>query len=134
MLKLFASRERGARVADAGFAINPNYAPLYATRSVAEIALGRFEQAKTDVEKAMRLSPCDPAMGQGHFNLSVVEFESGHFDAAIDDAHKAIDTGYRLFTPNAVLAAAYAFEVKTEEAKAALAEARRLNPNLTMKC
>ena len=34
--------------ADAGLAINPNFAPLYATRGVAETSIGRFEQAKSD--------------------------------------------------------------------------------------
>jgi len=37
------------RAADAGLAINPNIAPLYAARAGAEISLGRFDQAKSDL-------------------------------------------------------------------------------------
>jgi hypothetical protein len=47
--------KEGARVADAELAVNPNYAPAYAYRSIAESALGQFEQAKSDVQQAMRL-------------------------------------------------------------------------------
>jgi adenylate cyclase len=44
-------------VTNAGLAVNPNLAALYALRGVAENSLGRFEQAKSDLELAMRLSP-----------------------------------------------------------------------------
>ena len=65
--------------------------------------------------------------------LGDAELGLGHFDAAIDEYHKAIDAGYRTFIPYQDLAAAYALEGKMDEAKTALAEARRLNPKLTIK-
>ena len=46
-------------VADAGLAVDPNFAALYAARGVAENSLGRVEQAKSDLQLAMRLSPRD---------------------------------------------------------------------------
>ena len=42
-------------VADAGLAVDPNSARLYAARGNAETSLGRFEQAESDVRQAMRL-------------------------------------------------------------------------------
>ena len=47
-------------VIDAGLAINPNIAALYALRGVAENSMGRFEQAKSDLEQAMRLTRAVP--------------------------------------------------------------------------
>ena len=85
--------------ADAGLAINPNFAPLYATRGVAENSIGRFEQAKSDLQLAMRLSPRDPEIGFRHNQLGNIELNLGHFDAAIDEYHKAIDAGFRTFIP-----------------------------------
>jgi adenylate cyclase len=120
-------------VADAGLAVDPNYAGLYNQRGMAENALGRFEQAESDIRQAMRLSPRDPRMGAFHFAIGGTEIEWGHYDAAIDELHKAIEAGYRPFIPYAVLAASYALLGKMDEAKSALAEARRLNPNLTVK-
>ena len=134
-LYLFVSRRPNELLgaADAGLAIDPNFALLYDARGGAEVSLGRLEQAKSDIQRAMRLSPRDPSIGIWHFRLSGGELESRNFDAAIDEAHKAIDAGYRVFIPYANLAAAYALDGKMEEAKTALAEARRLNPNLTVK-
>jgi adenylate cyclase len=119
--------------ADAGLAINPNSALLYGARSPAELYLGRFEQAKSDAQQAMRLSPRDPRIGLWHWLLGVAEFSEGHYDASIDEYHEALDAGQRTYFTYSTLAAALALEGKMEEAKTALAEARRLNPNLTMK-
>ena len=70
-------------------------------RAIAETGLGRFEQAKSDLRQAMRLSPRDPRMGLWHFAIGGVEIEQGHYDAAIDEFHKAIEAGYRPFIPYA---------------------------------
>jgi len=121
------------RVADAGLAVNPNFAPLLDARSFAETALGRFEQAKSDSQQAMRLSPRDPELPSRLISLGMAEVGLGHFDAAIDQFQKAIDAGAHYFIPYVNLAAAYALEGKMEEAEPALAEARRLNPQLTVK-
>jgi tetratricopeptide (TPR) repeat protein len=45
------------QVADDGLATNPNASNLYQARSFAEVALGRFDQAISDAEQAIRLSP-----------------------------------------------------------------------------
>ncbi len=120
-------------VGDAGLAINPNFAQLLVARLVAENSLGRFEQAKVDAQRAMQLSPRDPLIGVFHVDAGDAEISLGHFDAAIDEYRKAIDSGFRLFFAYTNLAAAYAHAGKMEEAKAALAEARRLNPAITVK-
>jgi adenylate cyclase len=119
--------------ADAGLAIDPNFVLLLVPRALAEISLGRFEQAKTDAERAMQLSPRDPYIGMFHDITGIAEFGLGHLDSAIDEHHKAIDSGFRPYIVYANLSAAYAQAGKMAEAKTALAEARRLNPRLTVK-
>ena len=99
----------------------------------AENYLGQFEQAKSDVQQAMRFSPRDPRISQWHNFLADAELGLGHFDAAIDAANKAIDAGYRVFYSYLNLAAAHALKGDMDQAKAALAEARRLNPKLSVK-
>jgi adenylate cyclase len=123
----------GLEVADAGLVTNPNDARLYSARGFAEIALGRFEQAKADFQPAMRLSPRDPAIAQWHLSLGLAELGLGRFDAAIVEFRQSVDFGNRTFIPFGCLAAAYALEGKTEAARSAAAEARRLNPNFTIK-
>jgi tetratricopeptide (TPR) repeat protein len=96
-------------------------------------SLGRFEQAKSDAQLEMRLSPRDPLIGLSHIRLGHAELGLGHLDAAIDNYISAIDSGFRVFFVYSDLAAAYVLEGKMDEAKTALAEARRLNPKLTVK-
>jgi adenylate cyclase len=111
---------------DVGLAINPNSASLYRMRGTPEISLGRFEQAKSDAQQAMRLSPRDPGISGFHQVLGDAELHLKHFDGAIGEYQKA-DRDY------IDLAAAYALAGKMDEAKVALAEARRLEPKLTIK-
>ena len=92
--------------ADAGLAINPNDVGLLIARAIAENSLGHYEQAKADMERAIRLSPRDPYVGVFHIDLGEAEIGLGHFDAAIDEFRKAIDSGARPFYAYTNLAAA----------------------------
>jgi tetratricopeptide (TPR) repeat protein len=80
----------------------------------------------------MRLNPRSPELTI-LLQLGDVELVTGNIEAAIDQYRKAYDAGYRGYFLDASLAAAYALEGKMDEAKSALAEARRLNPSLTIK-
>ena len=84
--------DESLRTANAGLAINPNYAALYGVRSTANSSLGQFEQAKSDAQQAMRLSPRDPLIGLFHVRLGNAELGLGHFDAAIEEYQNAIDS------------------------------------------
>jgi tetratricopeptide (TPR) repeat protein len=132
---LLLSRRPGQalEVADAGLAVNPNDVSLLEPRASAENALGRYEQGKADAERAMRLSPHDPDVPFLHASVGDAELSLGHLDAAIDAYRQALDSGARVFFVYTNLAAAYAEAGKMDEAKAALAEARRLNPAITAK-
>ena len=68
-----------------------------ATRSTADDYSGRFEQAKSDIQQAMLLSPRDPAMSQWHNLRADPELGLGRFDEALEDVKKAVDGGYRTF-------------------------------------
>jgi adenylate cyclase len=122
--------EEGLRVADAALAINPNYAAEYSYRAYAETALHQFEQAKSDLQQAMRLSPLDPRMGAFHDKMAWAELGLGHFDAAIEESSRAIDVGPKAWFTYLCLATAHGLKGDIEDAKTPLAEARRLNPKL----
>jgi adenylate cyclase len=121
------------RVANAEIAINPNYAAAYTYRAQAETTLGQNEQAKSDVQQAMRLSPHDPRMGPWHDKMAWAELGLGHFDAAIEEENKAIDAGFKAWFAYFCLATAHGLKGDIDEAKTALTEARRLNPKLSVK-
>lgn len=119
--------------ANAGLVHNPNAATLYMARGWAELFLLQFEPAKSDARQALRLNPRGLEKGVLHRLLGYAELGLGHFDASIDEPHLAIDAGDRSYQSYTGLAAADALVGKMEEAKSALTEARRLNPNLTVK-
>jgi tetratricopeptide (TPR) repeat protein len=132
-LNLSHRRNEALSVSNAGLAVNPNLAALYALRGVAEDSLGRFDQAKTDLQLAMRLSPRDPGIGFWHVQMGDVALNSGQLDVAIDEYLHAIDAGFRTWIPYGNLAAVYALKGKKEQSQAELAEALRLKPDLTVK-
>jgi tetratricopeptide (TPR) repeat protein len=132
-LSMSRRAEEALGSADAGLALNPNIPYLYQARGLAENSLGRYEQAKADFERAIRLSPRDPNIGFWHVDLRDSEINLGRFDAAIDEYRKALDMGLQAGFIHTNLAAAYAHAGKMDEAKVELAEARRLNPAITVK-
>jgi adenylate cyclase len=130
-LRMSNRANEAVQVANDGLAVNPNSNQLYGARSAAEVSLGRFEEAKSDAQESIRLSPRDPQVGLRHVTLGDAEVGLGHLDAAIEEYRKAIDAGYRNRVVN--MAGAYALQGKMDEAKSVLAEALRANPKLTVK-
>jgi adenylate cyclase len=130
-LRMTHRANEALQVANDGLATNPNSAQLYQARSQSEVALGRFDQAISDAEQAIRLSPRDPQVGLRHVLIGDAEVGLGRLDAAIQEYQKAVDLGYRNRAIN--MAGAYALQGKIEEAKSALAGALRANPKLTVR-
>jgi adenylate cyclase len=125
--------DKAIEAADAGLAIISNSARLRSMRGIAHVFLGHFDQARSDLLQSLRLSPSDPRNGLWTFYLADAELGLGHFDAANEDYHKAIDLGLKTWWSYANSAAASALAGKTDEAKIALTEARRQEPKLTVK-
>jgi adenylate cyclase len=119
--------------ASAGLAVNPNQPNLYAARATGEISLGHFDQAKSDVQQAIRLSPHDPFKTIWDTNLGDIEIGAGRPEAAIVEYRKSLDAGDHTYWNYANLAASYALLGKMEEAKPFVAETLRVNPSFTIK-
>jgi adenylate cyclase len=125
--------DEAVRAASAGLAVNPNQPNLYAARATGEISLGHFDQAKSDVQQAIRLSPHDPFKTIWDTNLGDIEIGAGRPEAAIVEYRKSIDAGDHTYWNYANLAASYALLGKMDEAKPFVAETLRLNPSFTIK-
>jgi adenylate cyclase len=119
--------------AETEVALDPNSAYGYAAMGRVESMLGRCEQSIAHIKQAFALSPRDPLSGRWYAWLGVAEFCRGRLDAAIEQFKRAIDSGFATYVPYALLAGAEAAKGNDAAAKSALAEARRLNPQLTIK-
>jgi adenylate cyclase len=113
--------------------LDPNSAYGYAAMGRAEALLGRCEQSIAHIKKAFALSPRDPLSGIWYAYLGLAEFCRGRLDAAIEQFNRAIYSGYPTYITYALLAGAEAAKGNGAEAKLALAEARRVFPQLTIK-
>ena len=118
--------------AEASLRADSSFAQAYHPLAVGESLLGRYEQAMSDLEQAMRISPRDSFVGLWHMEMGRQFFALRQTDAAVQEGLKAIDSGYRQAFGYAALAAFYAAKHETPEAKAALAEALKLNPKLSV--
>ena len=119
--------------AETEVALDPNSAYGYAAIGQAEGLLGRCEQSIAHIKQAFALSPRDPLSGIWYPYLGLSEFCRGRLDAAIEQFKRAISSGYPTYFAYTFLAGAEAAKGNDAEAKLALAEARRLNPQLTIK-
>ena len=112
---------------------NPSSALLYFVSGVGKLYAGMFAEAKSDILHAIQLSPRDPSLGLWLNALASSDIGLGHFDDAINESNRALEAGNRTFLAYASLATAYAMTNRIEEAKAAIVEALKLNPKLTVK-
>ncbi len=125
--------EEGLRAAETGLALNPGSALLYHASGSAKNLLGMFAEGRSDTLHAIQLSPRDPGLGLWYATLAASDIGLGNSDDAITDGHRAIDAGYRTFVVYSNLAAACAMSNRIDDARAAVAEALKLNPKYSLK-
>ena len=132
-LEMSRRYDEGIRAANAGLAVNPNRPGFHVSRAAAEISLGHFDEAKSDLQQAMRLSPHDPLTTIITTQFGDIEIGGGRPEAAIVEYKKAFDAGDHNYWIYANLAASYALLGKMDEAKPYVAETLRVNPSFTIK-
>jgi adenylate cyclase len=133
VLFLVGQPQQAIEAAQTAVALDPNSAHGYYSMALAEVFLTRCEQSIGHVKQAFALSPRDPISPVWHMILGLSEGCLGRLDIAIGEIKRAIDAGYRTFLSYGYLAGAEAANGNDAAAKLALAEARRLNPKLTIR-
>jgi tetratricopeptide (TPR) repeat protein len=95
------------------------------------MALGteRPEEAISECDTAIRLSPRDPVIYAFFGARAGARFSLGDYEAAVKDARRAIRHPAATFHPHATLAAALALLDRPEEAKIALDKLLELKPD-----
>jgi adenylate cyclase len=111
-------------------ALAPNYAPAYWTLGTTLTLLGQPDAAIVAAEKGLRLSPCGAAVPIAYTIICQAHLLLGHVEQAIDLARKARVSNPRLRFTSTLLAAALGLKGELDEARAVLAEALKLRPEL----
>ncbi len=98
----FAAVERECRRATE---LNPNNADAHAICGQYLVALGQFEQARPELQRALEL---DPFSGSIYFNTMFALFESRHYQDAIELGRKAVELNLEAGFARSVIAIAEA--------------------------
>lgn len=109
-------------------ALDRNYARAYLKLGTTLLTLGHPEQAIPLAERAIRLSPRDPNIGECFWLIGAAHLLTGRLDEAIAMLERARSSSPRLWYIHLDLAAAYGLAQRLDEAKRALAEHLRLRP------
>jgi tetratricopeptide (TPR) repeat protein len=124
--------EAGALLIERACAINPNSALAWNGAGWVRLWLGDLATSIANFERAVRLSPVDPLLYLCLNGIAQAHFMAGRYDDALAWAERAVSeqpnylTAYRLQPP------AYALSGRMDEARRAMAELRRLAPQMRL--
>jgi tetratricopeptide (TPR) repeat protein len=83
--------ERALREFELAIELDQNLALAHAHSGFMKILLGRPEETKAHVAKAIRLSPRDPQLSHWYFYLGAADLYMGRVDNAVESLQKAVE-------------------------------------------
>jgi adenylate cyclase len=111
--------------------LNPSYAAAHAVLgAVLNSAEGKSEEAVDSVEKAIRLSPSDPRLFIWLVGLAAGHYQLRHYSQAVEIGRRSWSLNRSYITGLTYVVAGLAQLGQIEEARAALADLKRLDPPL----
>jgi TolB-like protein len=131
---LFGMRapERALREFNVAIDLDGSLAIAHAYVGVMKFLLGRAQETRAHVEKAMRLSPRDPFLFQWHFFIGLADVYLGQVVRGIESLRKTVEINPNWGHSHFILAGALALAGLLEEAAEVCAVARRLAPYFTI--
>ena len=133
MLYVVTKRTKEAKeAAQNAVRLNPSYASAYAQLAQDEVTPAEYPLAIANVDEAIKLSPRDPEIGRWHWIKGKTFAYMGRYQDAIREEQAALDSGYSAWPAYVFLAVAYALTGRQPEAEAAVAQARKQKPDLTI--
>ncbi len=118
--------------AEKAIADDRNNAAALAEAGFYKMFLGHAEDAFTDVETALRLSPRDPFVTWWQYYICHLHSHLAHWEQAIEWCNKSVASGNQTQWPYADLAAAHSWLGHMNEAKEAAAQVLKYEPGFTI--
>lgn len=123
--------DRGIDVMERAIELNPCNAQAWTGLGSAYLAKGNLDQAVDTLAHGIRISPRDPRLAMWGTLYAMALGRRGQIEEGIAEARKARRRDQKLYNSRLVLAVLLASAGHTDEAAEALADARRLRPQLT---
>ena len=112
--------------------LNPNFAAAYGYLGWAVVFDGRHEEAIEYFQRAFRMSPHDPLIAFFYAGMCAASYFARRFDEAVEWGRKSIQQRPGFIAGHRILCASFAQAGRTEEARAAMAQVRKLQPNISI--
>ena len=122
---------RGIELLEKAIERNPSNAQAWVALGAAQLSNRQPERAIESLEHGLRISPRDNLLAVWGSIYAVALGFVGRLDDAIEQARTASRRDDKLHNPRVVLAALLVTENRLDEAASALAEARRIRPQLS---
>jgi tetratricopeptide (TPR) repeat protein len=116
--------------AEAAIVLNRNDSMAHRLLALWELQVGRPERSRAVIEQAMRLSPRDPNHSNSLTVLARAQIALGENEAALTNLRTAIATNPELNYMRLYVATAFGRMGREKEARAAIAEFLRMDPDL----
>jgi len=129
---VLGDQDRAIPALEKAIDLNPSFAQAHYGLGFAHLWFGRAETASDFFTTAIRLSPNDPQLWTFFHLRGISSFLQGHFKAAMPDLKSAMHAKGDEGLVHLVFAANYAMLNKVDEARTALNEAHRLNPDASI--
>jgi len=112
--------------------LNPNFAAAHGFIGWALAFDGRSEESIGHLQQAVRMSPRDPLNGFFFAGLSAAHYLASRYAEAVEWARKAVQLRGGIFGGHRILCASLAQAGLMEEAREAMSQLRRLQPNISI--
>jgi adenylate cyclase len=129
---IVGDNESEIELADRAVALNPNSFTAWNCRGWVYRIAGLPEEAIRSLERAIRVSPIDPALHRAFVGMGLAFIDLGRFDEAIVAAKKAQRQNPSFSPAYRVLASAFAHLGRDTEAREAAARMLELDPSFTI--
>jgi adenylate cyclase len=132
---LMVTRRTGeaAALAEKAIALDPNDPTGYGALAWAQTLTGHDQEALANLDQAVSLSPRDPSLGFWLYLRGGALVDLKRYDEAVAAEQAAIGAQFTGWPAYLTLAVAYAIKGDQDQASAALAEVRKMNPNLSIR-
>jgi adenylate cyclase len=111
--------------------LNPSFAAAHAVLGVVLNSRGLSEEAVASVERGIRLSPSDPRLFIWLSGLAAAHYQLQHYSLAVETGRRSWTLNRNYITGLTYVVAGLAQLGQIEEARAALAALKELDPKLT---
>jgi adenylate cyclase len=131
VLRRFQNRLGEARIElETAIALDRNHTVAFRNLGITLIQMGKPEEAIPYIEKSIRLSPHDPSIVANYSSLGECHLFLGNLDQAIELLRKARAANPPAFGTLLILAGALGLRGDLHEARAEIAEASKLKPEV----